>query len=114
MSEGKTNIFPSDYRLLVRPDFLRAWDKGQRFHSNHFIVVVMQKNSGPTRLGVTVSKKVGGAVQRNRVKRLLREFFRRNYNKLDSQIDISIIAKKGAANLRYEDVRDELKKLLTG
>ncbi len=74
----------------------------------------MQKSNGPTRLGVTASKKVGGAVQRNRVKRLVREFFRLNYEKINPQADISIIAKKGAADLGYVAVYSELKKLLTG
>jgi len=114
VSAGKILIFPSDNRLRARSDFLRTWDRGRRFHTDHFIVVVMQKTNGPTRLGVTASKKVGGAVQRNRVKRLVREFFRRNYEKLDPQVDISIIAKKGASDLRYDAVCDELKKLLTG
>jgi ribonuclease P protein component len=113
VSAGKILIFPPDYRLLARSDFLRTWDKGRRYHTDHFIVVVMQKINGPTRLGVTASKKVGGAVQRNRVKRLVREFFRRNYEKLNPQIDISIIAKKGASDLKYDAVFNELKKLLT-
>ncbi len=114
MSAGKNFIFPSDYRLRVRSEFLRTWDRGRRYHTDHFIVVVMQKSDGPTRLGVTASKKVGGAVQRNRVKRLVREFFRLNYKRLDPQADLSIIAKKGASDLRYEAVCDELKKLLLG
>ncbi len=74
----------------------------------------MQKKSGPTRLGVTASKKVGGAVQRNRVKRLVREYFRCNYSKLDQLVDISIIAKKGASDLFYDALSDELSLLLTG
>jgi len=106
--------FPVDYRLLRRKEFLYSWDKGKRFHTDHFIVVLLKKEKGPTRLGLTVSKKVGGAVQRNRVKRLLREFFRLNYCKFDSHVDISIIAKKGANNISFDRVCEELKKLLTG
>jgi ribonuclease P protein component len=108
------NTFNSDYRLLARSDFLKTWDRGKKFHSDFFIIVYLQKNSGPTRLGVTVSKKVGGAVQRNRVKRLVREFFRLNYHNIDSHIDLSIIAKKGASKLNYCAVYNELKKLLLG
>jgi len=114
VATGNIYIFPPGYRLRVRSDFLYTWDKGVRFHTENFIVVVVKKYGGPTRLGVTASKKVGGAVQRNRVKRLIREFFRLNYENLDPRVDISIIAKKGASNLKYDAACEELKKLLIG
>jgi ribonuclease P protein component len=114
VTSGNYRKFPPEHRLRQRYEFLSAWDRGFRFHTDHFIIVVAKNSNGPTRLGVTASKKVGGAVQRNRVKRFIREFFRNNYEKLDSQVDISIIAKKGASTLRYDAACDELKKLLTG
>ncbi len=59
------------------------------------------------RLGVIATKRLGKAVRRNRVKRLLREFFRHHKGILPPR-DIVIIAKKGAAHLRYADVVAEL------
>jgi ribonuclease P protein component len=59
------------------------------------------------RLGVVTTKRLGKAVRRNRVKRLLREFFRHHKGVLPSQ-DIVIIAKKGAADLNYAQVLAEL------
>jgi ribonuclease P protein component len=50
-------------------------------------------------LGVTVSKKVGHAVERNRIKRILREFFRVKRHKITGFWDINIIARKEAAGL---------------
>ena len=95
-------------------DFNCAWNRGKKYHTDHFIVVIMEKLVGPTRLGITASRKVGGAVQRNRVKRLLREIFRSSYPCVRPRTDFSIIAKKGSTTLSYEQVLAEIKHLLTG
>ena len=66
--------------------------------------------TGP-RLGLVVTKRLGKAVQRNRVKRLLREFFRRHRKHLPP-IDLVVMAKKGAEGLVYHQVEEELGRLL--
>jgi ribonuclease P protein component len=63
---------------------------------------------GISRLGITVSKKVGSAVQRNRIRRLVREFFRLNRSRLCTPQDIVIIAKRNLTTLAYQDVYREL------
>lgn len=68
----------------------------------------MENPGGFTRLGVTASRKVGGAVIRNRVKRLVREFFRTHYPRLPQGVEFSVIAKPGASTLGYRDVCREL------
>lgn len=114
MPVGKGNIFPSERRLRSRSEFTQAWNKGRKYHSDHFLVIVVKKAAGPTRLGVTASRKVGGAVQRNRIKRLVREFFRIHYSQLPGQTDISVVAKKNSAQASYDEVCSELRGLLTG
>jgi ribonuclease P protein component len=74
----------------------------------------MQRPYGPTRLGLTVSRKIGGAVARNRVKRLLREYFRLSYDQLPSSVDIVFVARQGAAELSYAEVVSELEILKVG
>ena len=68
----------------------------------------MQRPSGPTRLGLTVSRKIGGAVARNRVKRILREFFRLSYDLWPFPVDLVVVARQGAAKLSYAELADEL------
>ncbi|MFN9809143.1 MAG: ribonuclease P protein component, partial [Deltaproteobacteria bacterium] len=63
---------------------------------------------GPPRIGITVTKKVGNAVARNRVKRLVREVFRQERARFPEGCDIVFIAKDGAPELRYEDVLAEV------
>jgi ribonuclease P protein component len=82
---------------------------GKKIHTRHFILYCLTRPDGPSRLGLTVSRKIGGAVQRNALKRLLREFFRKNQFCLPPHTDLSVIAKIGAAELGYAAVSEELR-----
>jgi ribonuclease P protein component len=62
---------------------------------------------GPPRLGLVVSRKVGSAVRRNRVKRLCRECFRQWPSLLPNGVDLIVIAREGAPELGLADVRAE-------
>jgi len=104
--------FQKQEKLRKRKEFNQAFQTGRRFDSKNFIVLVSQNPLGIRRLGLTVSKKVGKAVKRNRIKRLLREFFRLNKEKMPESKDILIVAKKRTSSrLGYEDIRMELEKL---
>jgi len=109
----KGGIFPSEFRLHKSREFNRVREMGRKRHTPHFVVIVMIRPTGPTRLGLTVSRKVGCAVRRNRVKRLVREFFRTRHDSLPGHSDISIIAKKGASELEHLAIWSELE-ILTG
>jgi ribonuclease P protein component len=99
-------------RIRKKRDYVAIYEQGVRRYSKHFTVIERRNQEGIRRLGITVSKKVGIAVQRNRVKRLLREFFRLNKTRVSSSQDIVIIAKKDAHSLTYQDVCRELESLL--
>ena len=74
----------------------------------HFIVIFADGPGVHGRLGVTVSRRVGCSVERNRVKRRIREFFRLHRNELQPAHDLLVIARTGAEKLSYEDVETEL------
>ncbi|TAK00969.1 ribonuclease P protein component, partial [bacterium] len=101
--------FPKRARLLRRSEFLNLSRTGKKVYTSHFVVLSKTNDKGENRLGVTVSARVGKAVARNRIKRLLREFFRRHSRELSSPQDIVIIARKGAGELLLDEVTKELR-----
>lgn len=112
MSQGDER-FPKRARILKRSEFLKLSRAGKTARTSHFVVLSRSNDQGESRLGVTVSARVGKAVSRNRIKRLVREFFRRYSRQILSPQDLVIIARKGADELSLDQVERELKEALT-
>jgi ribonuclease P protein component len=105
--EGKELIlkrFKKTDRLLKRSEFLAVSLKGSKVYNKHFILIYLPNANKKSRLGITVTKRVGKSVQRNRIKRYCREFFRLNRCIAPENRDINIIAKKNALALDSEQM----------
>lgn len=108
-------------RLLQRRDFQRVAREGRRVSSRSFVILVaptavISKNSPrcprARRLGITVSRKVGNAVVRNRVKRGVREWFQHQRELLVRGIDLVVIARPDAARLKVHEIHGVLSCML--
>lgn len=85
-------------RLRKSAEFRRVTSAGSRRAGRHVILLQLRRedaSEGPSRLGVTVSRKVGGAVERNRVKRRLRAWFRTHRADFAAGTDFVVIARTG-------------------
>lgn len=80
--------FPKNLRLLRRAEFRRVYDEGQRRSAPLCTVFFKPNGLALTRLGITTPRAVGNAVERNRVRRRLREIFRRNRSGLARGWDV--------------------------
>jgi ribonuclease P protein component len=102
---GQTGRFRRADRLRNRRDYQRVSRRGRRVAGPYFVLLAAPGGSDRTRLGVTVSRKVGNAVERNYVKRRVREWFRRargpsgRLGEAGAGRDLVVIARRGAAQL---------------
>jgi ribonuclease P protein component len=100
-------------RLLESKDFRRLGASARRLSSAHFVMLIaaareLEGATGQRRLGITASRKLGGAVERNRVKRQVRDWFRRSKRCLAPGTEVVVIARKGAQSLHQREVDAEL------
>jgi ribonuclease P protein component len=99
-------------RLLRRADFEKLSEDGNRIDSIYFTIVYSQNGLGRLRLGITVGKRVGRAVIRNRVKRLVREHFRLRKALFSDSYDVNVIAKSGTSDLSSREIRVALEAII--
>lgn len=104
--------WPKVARIRRRLEFLELQKSGRRIPGTRFLFVYDDSRRGATsRLGVTVTKKVGIAVVRNRLKRAVREAFRHERAGLAGRLRLVVIAREAAARSSGAELRSELAEL---
>lgn len=83
--------FPKTARLLKRSEFRRVYDQGTPHRNAGFHLFVRGRDEpGPTRLGLTATRRAGNSVRRNLLRRRARDVFRRNYGRLKAGYDLVV------------------------
>jgi ribonuclease P protein component len=98
------------WSLARREQFTAVFRQGRPYSGRLVVVRVLSNGRETSRLGLVVGKKVGGAVQRNRAKRLIREAV--NIRTLTAGWDVVVIARPGLQSAKYRSVEQELQQLL--
>jgi len=94
--------------LTKNYEFKRLYNKGKSAASKYVVVYYARNNSAVNRLGITVSTKLGGAVQRNRIRRRLKEICRLNESALHKGYNIVIVARHGSRNAKWMDIESSV------
>ena len=90
--------------LKKNHEFKRLYNKGKSAASQCVVIYSRRNGKQENRLGVTVSTKIGGAVQRNRIRRRLKEIYRLNEEKLTPGYDIVIVARMKSRYAEYSQL----------
>ncbi|GAB4371909.1 MAG: ribonuclease P protein component [Acidobacteriota bacterium] len=104
--------YPRAFRITRRRDYQKVYDEGLRVPGRRLVLFARPRSPGEgARLGVTASRRVGGAVARNRAKRLIREAFRRHRAEF-GDLDLVVNARAGAALASGHEIERELVSLV--
>ena len=102
--------YPGFMRLHKSWEYQLVRKMGCKYNTPHFVLLVSENTKNNSRLGVTVTRKVGNAVARNRLKRITREFFRKSITEYSIK-DYSVIVKRGSTLLSSSELTTELNTL---
>lgn len=101
--------FPKTARLLKHADFERVYEQGRRQFAGHLTAFYLRREgNGPSRVGFTVSRALGGAVTRNRIRRRLREAVRLSQALLPPGHDVVINPKRSAEKADFSELREQV------
>ena len=110
---GSRAALPSrDNRVRKRAEYLEIQSGGVRVSGDCLVFILRRRPEGPVRLGITASRKIGGAVQRNRARRLIREAFRAVFADLPAALDIVVIVRRPLGERKLPDVLGEWRRAL--
>lgn len=104
-------MFPREERLRKRREFLRVYARGAKVRTRLFFIYLLENDLPYSRMGVTVSRKVGKTNIRNRLKRRLREIFRKNKRLINPPSDLVINTSAFTAKASFALLEEEFKKV---
>ncbi|MBC8586711.1 ribonuclease P protein component [Paratissierella segnis] len=96
------------YRLRKNIEFKRVYNKGKNYWNGDLTLYVKKNGLRETRLGITITKKIGNAVVRNKIRRRIKEIYRLNHHRVKNGYDLIFIPKKNVVGLSYKELEKSL------
>jgi ribonuclease P protein component len=92
-------------------EFQRVVERGERKTLNTVTVYMLPTRSEETRIGISISKRIGNSVKRNKLKRRVREAIKENAPLLPAGMDIVIVARRGPSEASFQEIEEDIKQL---
>ncbi|HET6267470.1 MAG TPA: ribonuclease P protein component [Acidobacteriota bacterium] len=112
MPEKRDESFSSRNRLRRSSDFQVVFSRGKRAATEDFVLLILPNHLPLSRLGIQVRAKIGSAVKRNKIKRIVREVFRKMKDNFSQSVDVIFIARAGMVGIDFHRFEEELKRSL--
>lgn len=114
MPEKRDESFPGRCKLRRSNDFRRVFARGKRKATRYFVIYTLPNRLEVSRLGIHVRRKIGTAVTRNRVKRMIREVFRKMKEEIRPPVDLVLIAEAQIPQLQRVEFESLFREILLG
>ncbi|MFC1623151.1 ribonuclease P protein component [Patescibacteria group bacterium] len=106
-------MFPRKNRVTDKKEFDLIFRKGRTIYSDAFFIKVLKNELDYNRYGFIVSKKVSNkAVARNKIKRIMREVFKLNQDRIKKSFDIVVYAKPAIKSDNFQEIQGKIEKII--
>jgi ribonuclease P protein component len=101
-------IMEKMYRLRSNMEFKKVYNEGKNYWNRNLILFRKKNNLGYTRVGYTITKKIGNSVVRNKLRRQMKEIYRLNFDKIDNNYDLIFLPKKNAVDISFKELESAM------
>ncbi|NLC04036.1 MAG: ribonuclease P protein component [Tissierellia bacterium] len=96
------------YRLRKNMEFKRVYSGGKSYWNRNLVLYVRKNGLENSRIGITITKKIGNAVVRNRIRRRMKEIYRLKLGNIKSGYDLILIPKKNVIQISYKELESAM------
>ena len=96
------------YRLRSNMEFKKVYKYGKNYWNRNLILYVMKNDLGYTRVGYSITKKIGNSVVRNRIRRQMKEIYRLKFDLIENNYDLIFIPKKNVVEISYDKLESAM------
>ncbi|MEW8973875.1 MAG: ribonuclease P protein component [Tissierellaceae bacterium] len=96
------------FRLRKNMEFKKVYNCGRNFWNRNLILYVRKNDSEETRVGYTITKKIGNSVVRNKLRRRMKEIYRLNFHRIKAGYDLVFIPKKNIVHISYDELESSM------
>lgn len=100
------------YRLRSNMEFKKVYSGGKSYWNRNLVLYVKKNDIGNTRVGYSITKKIGNSVVRNRVRRRMKEVYRLKFDGIKNNFDLIFIPKKNIVDISYKELESAMLHIL--